>query len=63
MKLLSQPLTPQPGIEAFKKDIDRTLIRENLTLSHAERRRNLRQFQRLAQELRQAGRRARREHV
>jgi len=27
MKFLSQSLTPQPVIEAFKKDIDRTLNR------------------------------------
>ena len=36
MKFLSQPLTPQPVIEAFKKNIDRTLIRENLKLSHEQ---------------------------
>jgi len=63
MKFLSQPLTPQPVIEAFKKDIDLTLIRENLKLSHEQRPLKLVQLQRLAQELRQAGRRARRERV
>jgi len=63
MKFLSQPLTPQPVIEAFKKDIDRTLIRENLKLSHEERLLKLMQFQRFAHELRHAGRRARRERV
>jgi hypothetical protein len=37
MDFLSQPLEPHPVIEAFKKDIDRTLIRENLKLSYEER--------------------------
>jgi hypothetical protein len=63
MKFLIQPLTPQPVIEAFKKDIDRTLIRENLKLSYEERLLKLMQLQRFAHELRQAGRRARRERV
>jgi hypothetical protein len=63
MNFLSQPLTPQPVIEAFKKDIDRTLLRENLKLSHEQRLLKLMQLQRFAQELRQAGRRARRERV
>jgi hypothetical protein len=63
MKFLSQPFTPQPVIEAFKKDIDRTLIRENLKRSPEERLLNLMQLQRFAHELRQAGRRARRERV
>jgi hypothetical protein len=30
-------LDPSPAIEAYKKDIDRTLLRENLKLSTAER--------------------------
>jgi hypothetical protein len=59
MKFLSQPLTPQPVIEAFKKDVDRTLIRENLKLSYEARLLKLMQLQRFAHELRQAGRRAR----
>jgi hypothetical protein len=63
MNFLSQPLTPQPVIEAFKKDIDRTLIRENLKLFHEERLLKLMQLQRFAHELRHAGRRARRESV
>lgn len=58
MNFLSQPLTPQPVIEAFKKDIDRTLIRENLKLFHEERLLKLMQLQRFAHELRHAGRRA-----
>jgi len=63
MKFLSRPLTPQPVIEAFKKDVDRTLIRENLKLSHEERLLNLMQLQHFAHELHHAGRRARRERV
>jgi hypothetical protein len=63
MNFLSQPLIPQPVIEVFKKDIDRTLIRENLKLSHEERLLKLMQLQHFAHELRHAGRRARRESV
>jgi len=29
--------SPDPVIEAYKKDVDRTLIRENLKKSHEER--------------------------
>jgi hypothetical protein len=53
-----QPLEPDPVIEAYKKDIDRTLIRENLRLSHEARVRKLVELQRFAEELRRAGRRA-----
>lgn len=63
MNFLNQPHTPQPVIEAFKKDIDRTLIRENLKLSHEERLLKLMQLQRFAQELRHAGRRLRCERI
>lgn len=48
-------------IEAYKKDIDETLIVENLKLSHAERLLKLIEHQRFADELRNAGRRLRRE--
>jgi len=41
-------LEPDPVIEAFKKDIDRTLLRENLKLTPAER---LRRMQRALQGL------------
>jgi hypothetical protein len=60
MDRFSQPLEPDPVIEAYKKDLDRTLIRENLKLSPEERLRRLMQLQRFAEELRLAGRRARR---
>lgn len=51
-----QPLEPDPVVEAYKKDIDRTLIRENLKLTHEERLRRLMALQRFAEELQRAGR-------
>jgi len=59
MDFLSQTLPPDPVIEAYKKDVDRTLIRENLKLSHEQRLLKLMELQRFAHELRQAGERAR----
>lgn len=35
------PLTPDPVIEAYKKDVDRTLLRENLKLTYEQRLRQL----------------------
>jgi hypothetical protein len=49
-------LAPDPVIEAYKKDVDRTLLRENLKRSPAERLQNLVALQRLADEARRAGR-------
>ena len=46
---------PDPVIEAYKKDIDRTLLRENLKKSVAERLAQLVELQRLAEEARKAG--------
>jgi predicted signal transduction protein with EAL and GGDEF domain len=46
-----------PVIEAYKKDVDRTLIRENLKLSAEQRLTNLMNQQRFVQEL-QRGMRA-----
>lgn len=60
MKDLDQPLEADPVIEAYKKDIDRTLIRANLKLTPEQRLLRLMQLQLFAQELRQAGSRARR---
>jgi len=45
-----------PVIEAYKKDVDRTLIRENLRRSPEERLLALMEMQRFAVELRRAGR-------
>lgn len=49
-------LDPDPVIEAYKRDVDRTLLRENLKLSVDERFRKLMALQRFAEELRRAGR-------
>ena len=45
-------------IDVYKRDIDRTLIRERLTRSIEERLEDLMDFQRFAEELRRAGRQA-----
>jgi len=45
-----------PVIEAYKKDIDRTLLRENLKLTPEQRLLKLIELQRFAEELRRAGR-------
>ena len=50
---------PDPVVEAYKKDIDRTLIRENLKLTVEERFLKAMALQRFADELRRAGRAAR----
>jgi hypothetical protein len=42
-------------IERYKKDVDRTLLRENLRLSPDERFLRLMEMQRFAEELRRAG--------
>lgn len=47
-------IEPDPVIEAYKKDIDRTLLRENLRLTVEERFKNLEALQRFANEMRRA---------
>ena len=44
-----------PVIEAYKRDVDRTLIRKNLKLSYEERLQNAMQLQKFADELQRAG--------
>ena len=56
--LTTPPIKPDPVIEAYQKDIDRTLLRENLKLFPEERIRKLIELQRFAIELRRAGRTA-----
>lgn len=56
---MQPPLDKDPVVEAYKKDIDRTLIRENLKLTVEERFRKAMALQRFAEELRRAGREAR----
>lgn len=53
------PTLPDPVIEAYKKDIDRSLLRENLKRSVEDRILRLMELQRFAEELRRAGREAR----
>jgi hypothetical protein len=52
-------LEPDPVIEAYKKDVDRSLLRENLKLTVEERFLRLMELQRFAEELQRAGREAR----
>jgi hypothetical protein len=59
MKSREAPLELPPVIEVFMKDVDRTLIRENLKLTHEERLIRLMQLQRFAQELHRVGRQSR----
>lgn len=54
-------LERDPVIEACKKDIDRTLIRENLRLSVQKRIEQLTRFLEFAEELRRAGQKQRRQ--
>jgi len=56
MDFLKQPIVPLKIIEFYKKDIDRTLLRENLKLTPEERLLKLMALQRFADELRAAGR-------
>lgn len=49
-----------PVIEVYKRDIDRTLLRENLKLTVEERFLKLMELQRFATELRRASQHARR---
>lgn len=52
-------LEPDPVIEAYKRDIDRTLLRENLKLTPEQRLLKLQDFVRFTARLREDGRRAR----
>ena len=54
--LLRYGLEPDPVVEAYKREIDRTLLRQNLQRSVEERIANLVALQRLAEEARRAGR-------
>lgn len=47
--------SPDPVIERYKVDVDRTLIRENLRKSHEERLLTLQRMQAFVDELRAAG--------
>jgi hypothetical protein len=56
----SQDLESDPVVEAYKAGVDRTLIRERLARTPAERVEDLVALARFADELRQAGAAARR---
>lgn len=58
VELVPQP-TADPVIEAFKRDIDRSLLRRNLEKTVNERVRSLQALARLADEAHRAGRAAR----
>ncbi len=58
MELVPRP-TADPLIEAFKRDIDRSLLRRNLEKTADERMRSLQALARLADEAHRAGRAAR----
>jgi len=49
---------PDPVIEAYKRDVDRTLLRENLRRTVEERLEALMRLQLLAEEFGRAGQRA-----
>lgn len=52
------PLPPDPVVEAYKKDVDGTLLDRNLALSHTERIEQLQRFVAFLFDLQQARRRA-----
>jgi hypothetical protein len=54
------PHDPDALIAAYKRDIDRTLLRENLRMTPEHRLQEFRRFQRLAGKLRRAGEELRR---
>lgn len=55
----SRPLWDDPVVEAYLRDVDRTLLRRNLALTPQQRLEQLESLARFAGELRRAGKRAR----
>jgi hypothetical protein len=53
------PRYVDPVVEALRKNVDKTLIRKNLKLTPEQRLLQLMELQRFAEELRRAGREAR----
>jgi hypothetical protein len=53
---MSRERASDPVIEAYKKDVDRTLLRENMKLDVEQRLRQLMELQKFAEELQRAGR-------
>ncbi|MEW6305971.1 MAG: hypothetical protein AB1705_21050 [Verrucomicrobiota bacterium] len=58
---LAPPDVFDPVVEAYKKDVDLTLLRENLKLTPAQRAEKLQDFVNFLSEIQRAGRRMRRE--
>ena len=56
-RYLGVSLDPDPVIEAYKNDVDRTLLRERLKRTVEERLRDLMRMQEVTEELQRAGRR------
>ena len=56
MSRQDEQLDCDPVVEAYKRDVDRTLLRENLRLTVEERFEKLMRLQQFAAELRRAGR-------
>ena len=54
---MREPAAPDPVVEAYKKNLDRSLIRQNLRRSVQERLEALMELQIFAEELRRSGRR------
>ena len=50
------PFEPDPVIELYKRDVDRTLLRENLRLTPQQRIEKLMSFMRSVERLREAAR-------
>ncbi len=59
MPRAKRTIPPDPVIEAYKKDVDLTLLEENLRLTVDERLEKLMAIQRFAEELRRAGKKFR----
>jgi hypothetical protein len=59
MKQSDEQSLLDPVIEVYKKDVDITLIRENLRLTVDQRFQQLMKLQEFAEELQRAGRKAR----
>lgn len=58
--VMAQEIWKDPVIEAYKRDVDVTLLKKNLRLTPEERILAAMELQKLAEEVRRAGREARR---
>jgi hypothetical protein len=48
-------IEPDPVIEAYKRDVDRTLLRENLKLTYYQRIQKLQGYMNFIEQVREAG--------